>query len=169
MICSTTQPENAIASAATPTRCTPAEYLAQERKADFKGEYRSGLIVAMAGANRAHNLIAGNFAVEIGSRLKNRSCEVYSINMRVLVSKTGLESYPDVVAVWEEPRFEDHELDTLLNPALIVEVLSSSTESYDRGRKFGHYRRLESSREYVIVSEDQILVERYTRRGRSGS
>jgi len=154
-----------MASAARITRYTPQQYLALERRADFKSEYCNGFITAMSGASREHNLIALNLGGEIRSQLKNRPCEVYGSDMRVLVSTTGLYTYPDVVAVCGKPLFEDSEVDTLLNPTLIVEVLSPSTESYDRGRKFGHYRRLESLREYVVVAQDQVLVERYTRQG----
>ena len=87
------------------------------------------------------------------------------MRMRVLVSPTGFYTYPDVVAVCGEPRFQDNEFDTLLNPNLIVEVLSPSTEAYDRGKKFADYRRLESLREYVMVAQDQVHVDRYTRQG----
>jgi Uma2 family endonuclease len=119
----------------------------------------------MAGASRQHNLITFNFGAELGAQLKDRPCEAYSSVMRVLIGPTGLYTYPDVVAVCGEPRFADSELDTLLNPTLIVEVLSPSTEGYDRGLKFAHYRRLESLREYVLVAQDRVSVERYTRQG----
>jgi len=154
-----------MASAARITRYTPEQYLGLERKAEFKSEYHDGYITAMAGASREHNLITGNLVRELGLQFKNRPCEVYGSDMRVLVSPTGLYTYPDVVAVCEEPRFEDDEVDTLLNPTMIVEVQSASTESYDRGKKFGHYRRLDSLREYVLVAQDEVRVERYTRRG----
>jgi len=154
-----------MASAARITRYTPQQYIALERKAEFRSEYCNGFITAMAGTSREHNLIALNLGAEIRSQLKNRPCEAYVSDMRVLVSRTGLYTYPDVVAVCGEPRFEDDEVDTLLNPTMIVEVLSPSTESYDRGKKFGHYRLLESLREYIVVAQDQVLVERYTRQG----
>jgi Uma2 family endonuclease len=154
-----------MASAALITRYTPQQYIALERKAEFRSEYCNGFITAMAGTSREHNLIALNLGAEISSQLKNRPCEAYVSDMRVLVSRTGLYTYPDVVAVCGEPRFEDDEVDTLLNPTMIVEVLSPSTESYDRGKKFGHYRLLESLREYIVVAQDQVLLERYTRQG----
>src|SRR4051794_10859027 len=118
-------------SAAVKTRYTPEQYLALERKATFKSEYYNGSIYAMAGASRAHNLVAGNLFREVGSQLKDCPCEVYMSEMRVRVGPTGLYTYPDIVAVCGEPQFQDGELDTLLNPTLIVEVLSSSTEAYD--------------------------------------
>jgi Uma2 family endonuclease len=152
-------------SAAAKTIYTPQEYLAFERKSPIKHEYCDGSIFAMAGASREHNLITGNLSREIGTQLRDRPCEVYASDMRVLVGRTGLYTYPDVVAVCGEPRFEDSEVDTLLNPNVIVEVLSDSTEAYDRGKKFGHFRRLESLREYVLVAQDEVRVERYTRQG----
>ena len=122
-----------MASAAVKTRYTPEQYLTLERKADFKSEYCNGFITAMAGASREHNLIAVNVSAELRSQLKSRPCEVYMSDMRVLVSQTGLYTYTDSVVVCGEPRFQDDEADTLLNPTMIVEVLSPSTESYDRG------------------------------------
>ncbi len=154
-----------MSSAAVKVRLTPEQYLASERKASVKSEYDNGFIHAMAGASRPHNLISSNLNREIGSQLKDRPCEVYISDMRVCVSQTGLYTYPDVVAVCGEPHFQDGEFDTLLNPTVIVEVLSRSTEADDRGNKFAHYRRLASLREYVLVAQDKVLVERYTRQG----
>jgi Uma2 family endonuclease len=154
-----------MASAARIARYTPEEYLELERKADFKSEYDGGFITAMSGASTEHNLIAGNFFAEIKSQLKGRPCTVFISDMRLCVSSTGLYTYPDVMAVCGERQYLAADLDTLLNPSMIVEVLSTSTESYDRGRKFGHYRRLASLKEYVLVSQDEVKVERYTRRG----
>jgi Uma2 family endonuclease len=147
------------------TRYTREQYLAFERNAAYKSEYDNGFITAMAGASREHNVIALNLGGEVRSQLKGRPCEVYVSDMRVLVSRTGLYTYPDIVAVCGEPRFEDEKADTLLNPTMIAEVLSPTTESYDRGRKFGHYRQLASLKEYVLIAHDQMLVERYTRQG----
>jgi Uma2 family endonuclease len=154
-----------MSSAALKTRYTPEQYLTLERKAPFKSEYHDGCIHAMSGASREHNLAAGNIFREISTQFKDRPCEVYVSDMRVRVNPTGLYTYPDVVAVCGEPQFEDSELDTLLNPTLIVEVLSPSTEAYDRGEKFADYRRLASLKEYVLVSQDRVRVERYVRQG----
>jgi len=154
-----------MASAAFEKRFSPEEYLALERKAGFKSEYHDGFITAMAGTSREHNLITLNFGREISSQLKERPCEAYVSDMRVHIDRTGLYTYPDVVVVCGEPQFEDDAVDTLLNPTVIVEVLSPTTEAYDRGKKFLHYRRLPSLREYVVVSQDKVLVERFTRRG----
>jgi len=142
---------------------TPEEYLAQERRAEYKREYFKGEIFAMAGASREHNLIAGNLSRELGNQLRDRPCEVYQSDMRVKVSSTGLYTYPDVVVVCGEPRFEDAEADTLLNPTVLFEVLSETTENYDRGKKFEHYRALPSLQEYVLVAQEKCHVEQFTR------
>jgi Uma2 family endonuclease len=154
-----------MSSAARKHRYTPEQYLAQERAASFKSEYCNGSITAMAGASREHNLIAGNIHAELRALLRHRPCETYVGDMRVCVAPTGLYTYPDIVAVCGEPQFLDSELDTLLNPTVIVEVLSPSTEADDRGYKFAHYRRLASLREFVLAAQDKVLVERYTRQG----
>ena len=154
-----------MSTAAETRRYTPEEYLALERKAPFKSEFYRGEIFAMSGASREHSLVAGNFYRVLGNQLLDRPCEAHIADMRVRVLPTGLYTYPDVVAVCGEPRFEDDQVDTLLNPSLIVEVLSPSTEDYDRGKKFDHCRRIESLREYVLVSQDRVRVERFTRQG----
>ena len=154
-----------MASAALKTRCTAEQYLTLECKADFKSEYFDGFITAMAGASPEQNLIAVNLSGEIRSQLKNRPCRVFASDMRVLISRTGLYTYPDVLVVCGELLFQDDKRDTLLNPTMIVEVLSPSTESYDRGDKFAHYRRLPTLREYVLVAQDKARVERFTRQG----
>jgi len=142
---------------------SPQDYLAIERASETKSEYLDGEMVAMAGASRWHNLIVLNVGAELRAQLKQRPCEVYSNDQRVQILATGLYTYPDVVVSCAEPRFEDDEMDTLLNPTVIVEVLSSSTEGYDRGTKFEHYRTLESLAEYLLVSQDKHLVEQFVR------
>jgi len=155
-----------MSSAATKKRFTPQEYLALERKSETRNEYYNGEIFAMSGASREHNLIAGNLFRDIGNQLEDRPCETYMNDMRVWIEATGLYTYPDVVVVCDEPRFQDREVDTLLNPTVIVEVLSPTTEAYDRGDKFRHYRRIDSLREFVLISQDRMMVERYTRQGK---
>jgi Uma2 family endonuclease len=147
------------------TYCTPEEYLARERMAEAKSEYRDGEAYAMAGASRAHNLITLNTAGELRAALRSRPCETYMNDMRVKVAKSRLYTYPDVVVICGEPRFEDSKGDVLLNPTVIVEVLSPSTANYDRGDKFFHYRRLPSLQEYVLIAQDSRRVEHYTRQG----
>jgi len=145
-------------------RLTAAEYLALERAADTKSEFFDGEMFAMAGATEPHILITVNLVMSLGVQLRGRSCRLYANEMRVKVDPTGLYTYPDVVVVCGERRLEDDHHDTLLNPTLIIEVLSPSTEAYDRGKKFGHYRRLESLREYVLIAQDRCSVESFSRR-----
>lgn len=154
-----------MSSAAVKTRFSPQEYLALERRSEIRNEYYNGEIFAMAGASREHNLIAGNVNAEIRDQLLDRPCESYPSDMRVSIVPTGLYTYPDVSVVCGEPRFEDSTSDTLLNPTVIIEVLSPSTEAYDRGIKFRHYRRIVSLREFVLISQDRMMVELYTRQG----
>lgn len=142
---------------------TPEEYLARERKALDKSEYRDGQIYTMPGASRKHNLITGNTFAELHVQLRNRVCEVYPSDMRVKVNSTGTYTYPDVVVVCEEPQFEDAHFDTLLNPTVLIEVLSPSTAAYDRGEKFASYQKLDSLCEYVLISQDRVRVEYYLR------
>ena len=146
---------------------TPAEYLSVERGAASRSEYVNGRVYALAGASRVHNLIAVNTVSELRAQLRGRPCEVYVNDMRVKVERTGMYTYPDVVGLCEEPRFEDEHLDTLLNPAVIIEVLSPSTERYDRGEKFAHYRRLASLQEYVLIAQDIRRIDHYRRDGDS--
>jgi Uma2 family endonuclease len=146
------------------TRYTPEEYLALERNAEYKSEYLDGRIVAMTGAQRPHIVIVHNLDREIGTRLLSSPCEVYPADMKVKIDPSGRYVYPDL-CVSCEPQFEDGTVDVLLNPVLIIEVLSESTEIYDRGEKFFHYRRIESLREYVLFSQKECLVERYIRDG----
>jgi Uma2 family endonuclease len=142
---------------------SPAEYLALERQAEYKSEYLNGDIFAMTGASRKHNLITGNMSAEFVRQLKGRSCEAYSSDMRVKVTATGLYTYPDVVVVCGEPQFEDDFVDTLLNPTVLVEVLSTSTERYDRIAKSSYYRTLDSLAEHLLVAQDKHRVEQYVR------
>ena len=145
------------------TLLTPDEYLERERKAERKSEYFQGEMFLMAGASRWHGLIVTNLVGELHGQLKARPCEVYSSDMRIRVSPSGLYTYPDVMVVCGEVQFADDQKDTLLNPNLIVEVLSDSTRDYDRGRKFQHYRALPSLREYLTIAQDAPHVEHWTR------
>ncbi|MBF0467530.1 MAG: Uma2 family endonuclease [Desulfamplus sp.] len=144
---------------------SPDQYLSMERNSVCKNEYINGHIFAMAGASRQHNQITFNISVGLGVELKNRQCVAYSSDMRVKISQTGLYSYPDIVATCNTPEFEDDFVDTLLNPSVIIEVLSDSTEAFDRGGKFAHYRRLDSLQEYILVAQDYMCVEHYARQG----
>jgi Uma2 family endonuclease len=145
------------------TFLTPEQYLEIERKAGYKSEYFQGEMFAMAGAGDAHNLIVANLIGEFRQQLRARPCRVYPSEMRVRVSATGLYTYPDVVVVCGDRQFLDDRRDTLLNPVLIVEVLSPSTEAYDRGRKFEQYQSIETLQEYLLVASDRIHADLYTR------
>ena len=145
------------------TFLTPEQYLEIERKAEYRSEYYQGEMFAMAGATREHILLVTRLVSELDHQLRDRPCEVYSNDMRVQVSPGGLYTYPDVIVVCGEPRFEDGHLDTLLNPVLIVEVLSPSTEAYDRGRKFQHYRGIDSLAAYLLVASDRVHVDLFLR------
>ena len=163
-----------MAASAAQTRLTPEEYITFERKAlpnaeIIRHEYINGELIAMSGASRAHNLITGNIFGELRTLLRGSKCETYANEMRVSTPTTTSYFYPDVVVVCEESRFEDDVFDTLLNPIILVEVLSPSTQVYDRREKFAHYRQLASLQEYVLVSQDKVLVEHYRRQEKQGT
>jgi Uma2 family endonuclease len=145
------------------TFLTPEQYLEIEREAEYKSEYLDGEMFAMAGAGEAHTLLVANLMRGFGNQFRLRPCRVYSNDMRVRVRPAGLYTYPDVAALCGEPRFLDDQRDTLLNPNVIVEVLSPSTEACDRGRKFEHYQAIESLREYLLLASDRIHADPYLR------
>ncbi len=145
------------------TCLTPAEYLALERAAVRKSEYRDGEMVPMPGTSRYHNLIVTNIVSEFHRQLKGRPCEVYPPDMRLWVPAAGLYTYPDVTVVLGEPALVDDHFDMITNPAVLVEILSPGTAEYDRGRKFEHYRTIPSLREYLLVAQDEPLVEQFVR------
>lgn len=145
------------------THLTPEEYLALERKAEYKSEYFAGEMFAMARASERHVLVVTNVVAELRGQLRHRPCTVYSTDLRVRVSPTGLYTYPDVIVVCGQAQFADDQKDTLLNPTLIVEVLSESTKDYDRGGKFEHYRTLASLSEYVLIAQNKYHVEHFVR------
>ena len=160
-----------MATRAAQTYLTPEEYIALERKAipdagAVRSEYINGRIINMPGASFAHNLITNNISGELRARLKGSPYAVFANDMRISIPTARSYFYPDVGVVCEEPRFEDDVFDTLLNPIVIVEVLSPSTEAYDRGEKFAYYRQITSLQEYILVSQDQIRVEHYYRQER---
>ena len=144
---------------------SPADYLAQERLAETKSEFYAGRVYAMSGGSRGHSLIAVNLIRELSRELRGATCETHDNDMRVKVNETGLYSYPDVSVVCGDPEFEDGQLDTLLNPVLIIEVLSPSTEAHDRGFKASQYRNTPSLKEYVLVAQDRPSVEVQERQG----
>lgn len=141
---------------------TPEEYLEAERKAEFRSEYVDGQIYAMAGTSWWHNVIMMNLSREVSAALKGSSCQPAASDQRLQIS-AGRYVYPDMMIVCGEPKFAESDLDTLTNPQVIIEVLSGSTEAYDRGAKFGFYRSLPSLQEYLLVSQTSRLVEHFTR------
>ncbi len=154
-------------SALPQRRVTVEEYLSLERQNQDRHEYLDGEIFAMGGASWNHGLLVGNVFASLHAQLQGGSCFVQTSDLRVRIPATDLFTYPDVVVVCGEPQFDDSELDTLLNPTLIVEVLSKSTEDYDRGRKFAHYRTVDSLAEYVLLAQDKVHAERFTRQAKN--
>lgn len=144
---------------------SPQEYLTLERASPVRHAYYRGEMFAMSGASQAHNTINLNLASALNRQLVGGPCQAYVNDMRVKVSATGLYTYPDTVVACAEQAFEDSQVDTLLNPTIISEVLSDSTEAYDRGQTFAQYKKLESLREYVLIAQDRVCVEHYLRQG----
>ena len=142
---------------------TVAEYLEFERTSEQKHEFYNGELFAMAGASPEHNFVKENLVIEFGIRFKGGPCRTLSSDQRVKVERTRLFTYPDIVIVCGKPEFEAADPNTLTNPQVIVEILSPSTEGYDRGTKFRHYQRIPSVREYVLVSQVRMQVERFVR------
>jgi Uma2 family endonuclease len=144
-------------------RITPEEYLAMEESALTRSEFVDGLIMAMSGNTLPHVRIVRNLLVELDGQLRGKPCEVLSNELKVKVELTGDYFYPDLVGYCGTPIFERPNQITLLNPALLIEILSPSTEAYDRGEKFLHYQQIPTLREYVLVSQEAARVELYTR------
>ena len=147
-----------------PTRkFTPDEYLALERTAEYKSQYYRGQIFAMPGGTKRHNMIGANVIGSLVMQLQKKRCRVYSSDMKVMVEATGLITYPDASIACDEEKFYDQDESVLLNPTLVVEILSPSTELYDRGTKSEHFRKIPSLNEYVLITQDRIHIERFTR------
>lgn len=145
---------------------TPEEYLMFERQAEYKNEYMDGQIYAMSGASLRHNTIVANLIIELGTQLRDRPCRALPSAMKVRLPDSRKFFYPDVSVVCGEPQFHDERSDVLLNPVLIIEVLSESTASFDRGKKFLAYQHIESLQEYILISQDTHLIEQYVRQTR---
>ncbi|MDQ2844675.1 MAG: Uma2 family endonuclease [Acidobacteriota bacterium] len=143
---------------------SPSEYLERERKAENKAEYFAGEMFAMGEASRSHVRIVSNLVQILGPALRNTSCEVSSTDLKVFIPSTGLYTYPDVIVMCGPENFQGEEQDVLLNPLVIFEVLSSSTQSYDREHKFAMYRNIRSLQEYLTVAEDRQEIEQWVRR-----
>jgi Uma2 family endonuclease len=150
-------------SVPTETRLTPEEYLRLERLAERKSEFFDGEVIPMPGVSRHHNRINRELIIELTKEFGDRSCEVFFCEMRVKIPATSSYAYPEVAVVCGEPVFEDATTDTLLNPKVLIEILSDSTEAHDRGRKLRHYRRIDSLQEYLLVSQNECRIEQYSR------
>jgi Uma2 family endonuclease len=148
-------------------RLTEDEYLEIERAAEYKSEFFEGEMFAMAGGTLRHSLIATNLAREFGNRLKGGHCVPFNSDLRIKIAATGLLSYPDLSVICGPPEFVPGADDTVLNPTVLVEVLSDSTEAYDRGKKFEHYRQIETLLGYVLVSQKEPRIEQFIRQADS--
>ena len=146
-----------------PRLYTPDEYLELERKSNYKSEYLAGQIYAMSGGNPMHSFIAANVSGEIHARLKGSTCRTFNSDLKVRTTPGGLFAYPDVTVVCGELRCHDDRKDVCLNPTVIVEVLSPSTEGYDRGAKWAQYQTIASLQTYVLVAQHTPRVEQYVR------
>jgi Uma2 family endonuclease len=153
---------------AVPKLITAEQYLVQERQAAFKSEFLRGEVFAMAGGSPMHSLITANFVGACWQSLTGKPCKVFSSDLRVKVKTSGLYTYPDASIVCGELQFDDTENDTVINPTVLVEVLSDSTEKYDRGAKSGHYRQIASLKEILLIAQVEVLVERFTRQDNGG-
>jgi Uma2 family endonuclease len=147
----------------TSRRLTEDEYLQIERAAEFKNEFFEGEMFAMAGGTLRHSLIATNLARECGNRLKGARCVPFNSDLRIKIAATGLFTYPDLSVICGPPEFVPGTEDTVLNPTVVVEVLSDSTEAYDRGKKFEHYRQIDTLQEYLLVSQKEPRIEQFIR------
>ena len=153
----------AVVSTQPKTLLTPEQYLEIERRAETRSEYWQGELFAMDRSSLEHSRLVVHLLSRLHAQLRGKPCEVYAIQMRVWIPATGLYTYPDVVGVCGEPRLADEHFDILLNPVFLAEILSPSTEAYDRGRKFEHYRTVESLHEYLLVAQDRMQADLYTR------
>jgi Uma2 family endonuclease len=143
---------------------TDDDYLRMERQAFEKSELIGGEIVAMAGASDKHNLISSNLMIEIGVKLRQGSCRIFSSDMRVKAKK-GSYYYPDLVVVCGDRKYEDNKKDSLLNPKVIIEILSKSTKLKDRNEKLDSYTALESLTDYILISQDEMRIEHFIKNG----
>ncbi len=155
-----TSPPN-LTSDTTTTRITPDEYRAIEETAEERHEYCNGEIITMPGGSEPHSAIATNMLIYVGFLLRDTDFRLYNSDLRIWIPSFNHGTYPDVFVIDGEPEFNGERTDEILNPLLIVEVLSPSTEAYDRGEKFRKYRSLPSFREYLIVSQTEPYVEQY--------
>jgi Uma2 family endonuclease len=142
---------------------SPEDYLAFERDAQVKHEYLDGEIYAMAGGSPPHNQIGFNTTVALGSQIRGRNCRGYTADQKVRSDPQDMFSYPDITIVCGEPIFHDQQKDVVLNPTVIIEVLSPTTEAFDRTEKFARYRTIKSLRDYLLIAQDRPCIEHFVR------
>lgn len=152
-----------MGSLALPNPVTTVEYLEQEAAAAARSEYVDGIVYAMSGGTFRHSILGANTILSLGSQLKGSKCRVATSDLKVWIPTAKTFYYPDVLVICETPRYYPQRTDIIENPKVIVEVLSDSTENYDRGQKFRRYRSIPELRQYVLVSQNEALVEVYTR------
>lgn len=143
---------------------TAEEYLQRESKAEYRSEYFRGEMFAMAGASANHNLVVSNCVQTLGQQLKKKPCRVYPSDLKLRIEATGLYTYPDLSVVCGDPQLETNGGDVLLNPVVLIEVLSESTEAYDRGKKFEHYRTIPSLMHYILIAQDRHSIDCFSRK-----
>jgi Uma2 family endonuclease len=146
-------------------RLSEEDYLRLERESDVRHEYLAGEIFAMVGASKDHNRIVTSTSFALYAQLRKRPCDLFANDMRVKVGTSGLYTYPDLTVICGEPLFFEEDSNTLLNPTVIIEVLSPSTEGYDRGKKFQHYHALRSLKEYLLITQDAYHIDQFVRKG----
>jgi Uma2 family endonuclease len=152
-----------VALSNKPKRMTESEYLAFDHASEVKHEYINGEVFAMTGASWEHNMICSLTIAALVNQLRGKPCQVSPSDLRLKVTETGLYTYPDISVICGDPIFAGNEFDTIVNPTVIIEILSKTTEAYDRGEKFQHYRTLETLQDYVLISQDKPRIEGYSR------
>ena len=145
---------------------SPEEYLALEEIADYKSEYIDGEIYPMTGGSTNHNKIALNFSTELNFAFKKLDYEVYMGDVRLWIPKRRIYTYPDVMVVVGEPEYYNHHTDTIMNPKMILEVLSKSTQGYDKSDKFDYYRSIPTLEEYILIHQNKVYVEQFYQTGK---
>lgn len=142
---------------------TEAEYLEFERNSEIKHEYINGEVIAMTGASWEHNMICSSIIASLLPQLRSKSCKISPSDLRLKIPETNLYTYPDISVICGEPKFAGNEFDTIVNPIVIIEILSKSTEAYDRGKKFQHYRQIETLQDYLLIAQDKPHIEGFTK------
>lgn len=149
---------------------SPLEFLAWEREQEFKHEYVNGEVFAMSGGSINHNRIASTIIIKVGSFLEDKSCEIFGSDLRIAIRAKNSFFYPDAIIVCDELEFDENSIkDTLKNPSVIFEILSTSTEDYDNGKKLMYYMQIRSLKQYIIIDSKKIHVRIITRREEEGT